>query len=97
MALRQTKRMPTRSQRDAEVLAMIRNDPRVATAYQDSDGWWAECAYGFRNGQDPIGTLHGAVEGSLPALADAVMMFRPCNCEECRPVTVRERSVIGVE
>jgi hypothetical protein len=82
--MRGTKRQPTRAQRDADLLAMMRADPRVAKVYQDSDGWWAECANGYRNGQDPIAVLHGAVEDTLPALADAVLMFRRCDCAECK-------------
>jgi hypothetical protein len=63
---------------------MIQHDPRVARVYHDSDGWWADCADGWKNGQDPIGTVHGAVEDTLPAVADAVQQFMPCDCQECR-------------
>ena len=65
-------------------LATVNNDPRVDSAYRDSDGVWIELKYGWANLCDePNGGLHGIHEDTA---RDALRKFRGvgmCDCADC--------------
>jgi len=60
------------------------SDPRVASAYRDSDGVWIELESGWGNFYDePRGGLHGIHETSVRAALRALRGARPCDCADC--------------
>ena len=72
------------NQTQTATLAAVNNDPRVRSAYRDSDGVWIELKYGWANLCDePNGGLHGIHEDTV---RDALRKFRgagPCDCADC--------------
>jgi hypothetical protein len=70
--------------RHPTTLTAANSDPRVDSAYRDSDGVWIELTYGWANLYDePHGNLHGIHEDTV---RDALRKLRgagPCGCHDC--------------
>ena len=58
-------------------------DKRIAYEWQDGDGYWIELAKGWKNGQDPVGTLHTIHENTKREARSWVKAAVPCHCDEC--------------
>ena len=71
-------------------LTAANSDPRVDSAYRDSDGVWIELKYGWANLYDePHGNLHGIHEDTV---RDALRKLRgvgPCGCHDCVAVLAK--------
>ena len=64
-------------------LASANNDPRVDSAYRDSDGVWIELKYGWANFYDEAYGLHGIHEDTVRAALKKLRGAGPCDCPDC--------------
>ncbi len=52
--------------------------------YHDSDGWWIELKYGWKNGDDPVGICHGIHEDTRREALAVLKYIVRCDCKECQ-------------
>jgi hypothetical protein len=68
---------------DSWVDNMARAKLLVADEFRDSDGYWITLKRGWKNGQDPVGTLHQIHEDTKREAYSWLSSALPCDCAEC--------------
>lgn len=56
---------------------------RIQREWQESDGYWIDLKAGFKNGNDPLGCVHGIVEESRYEAYRVLRDSMACDCAEC--------------
>ena len=61
-------------------LQKMKDDPRCADIYHDSDGCWAHTAYGWINPHLGIHLIH---ENTWAEVYKQYLGIKPCECDDC--------------
>ncbi len=60
------------------------NRDKIDAEWMDSDGYWIDLKPGWKNGDDPVGVLHGIHEDTKAEARRTLRSAMECDCEECK-------------